>query len=249
MTKTAHEGGRLFVASIMLLTSLFVLLSFSILSPAMSPLTAIADLDDDGVPDSTDIFPADPSEWRDSDNDGVGDINDAFPNDPNETLDSDGDGIGDSLDFMDEGNGGVKISLIEFEFEGYTSSCHRDKYSPDPWFEIKVDTDCDGDFDTVFQSEVFYGEDYLECFFEADIDLRDDAESVRFSIVVYDVWDVDNNEITDFEILDYVPLDGLMAEDQTVDLPCCCTWTYCGEGDTDDPDCRLEYMISTVALD
>lgn len=242
------DGSRLLASSIVLLTSLIVLLSFSILSPAMSPLTSIADLDADGVPDSIDVFPADPSEWRDSDNDGVGDVNDAFPNDPEETLDSDGDGIGDSLDFMDEGNGGVRISLTKFEFEGYTSSCHRTKYSPDPWFEIRVDTDCDGDFDAVFQSEVFYGEDYLEFFFEAIVDMRDDADSVRFSIIVYDVWDVDNNDITDFEILDYVPIDGLMAEDQTVGLPCCCTWTYCGEGDTDDPDCRLEYMVSTVVL-
>jgi hypothetical protein len=248
LAKIQLDGGRLLVASIMLLTSLVMLLSFSILSPALSPLTSIADLDADGVPDSTDIFPADPSEWRDSDNDGVGDMNDAFPDDPNETLDSDNDGIGDFLDFMDEGNGGVKISLVKFKFEGYSSSCHRTKYSPDPWFEIRVDTDCDGDFETVFQSEVFYGEEYLECFFEADIDLRDDAKSVRFSIIAYDVWDVDCNEIVDFEILDYMPLDGLLAEDQTVDLPCCSTWTYCGEGDADDPDCTLEYMISTVTI-
>jgi hypothetical protein len=248
MVKTVLEGGRLFVASIAILTTLSILLSFSILSPAMSPLGSIADLDADGIPDNVDVFPADPSEWRDSDNDGVGDVNDAFPNDPNETLDSDSDGIGDSADFMDEGNGAVRISLTKFEFEGYTTSCHRTKYSPDPWFEIRVDADADGDFETIFQSEVFYGQDYLECFFEADVDLNDDAKSIRFSIIVYDVWDVDNNEITDFEILDYVPLDGLMAEDQTVGLPCCCTWTYCGEGDTDNPDCRLEYMVSTIAI-
>ncbi|MBU1158617.1 MAG: hypothetical protein KKE24_04685 [Candidatus Thermoplasmatota archaeon] len=248
MAKIALDGSRLLVTSGVLLTSLILLLSFSILSPAISPLTSVADLDADGVPDSLDTFPADPTEWKDSDGDGVGDTNDAFPDDPNETRDSDGDGIGDFLDFMDEGNGGVKISLIKFEFEGYTTSCHRTKYSPDPWFEIRVDTDNDGDFDAVFQSEVFYGQDYLEYFFEADIDLRDDAECVRFSIIVYDVWDVDNNEIVDFEILDYVPLDGLMAEDQIVGLPCCCTWTYCGEGDTDDPDCRLEYMVSSMAI-
>ncbi|UCE80532.1 MAG: hypothetical protein JSV94_05080 [Methanobacteriota archaeon] len=248
MVRIMADGRRLFVASIVLLTALMVLLSFSLVNPATSPLTSIADLDDDGVPDGEDVFPADPNEWSDSDKDGVGDVNDAFPDDPNETRDSDGDGIGDCLDFMDEGNGGVKISLIRFEFEGYTTNCHRTKYSPDPWFEIRVDADCDGDFETVFQSEVFYGEDCLESFFDAEIDLNDDAKSVRFSIIVYDVWDVDNNEIVDFEILDYMPLDGLMAEDQTVGLPCCCTWTYCGEGDTDDPDCTLEYMVSTIAI-
>jgi len=100
MLETSLDGCRLGVASIAILASLMMLLSFSILSPGMSPLTSIADLDADGVPDSMDIFPADPSEWRDSDNDGVGDMNDAFPDDANETRDFDGDGIGDSVKFF-----------------------------------------------------------------------------------------------------------------------------------------------------
>ena len=70
-----------------------------------------ADSDGDGVPDSNDAFPNDPSESRDNDldgigdnadndddNDGVNDADDAFPFDPNESYDSDGDGIGDNSD-------------------------------------------------------------------------------------------------------------------------------------------------------
>ena len=56
------------------------------------------DSDGDGVADSQDAFPNDPSEWADTDGDGVGDNADVFPNDAAETLDSDGDGIGDNAD-------------------------------------------------------------------------------------------------------------------------------------------------------
>ncbi|TQV87605.1 collagenase [Aliikangiella coralliicola] len=56
------------------------------------------DSDGDGVPDSEDAFPNDPTETKDSDGDGVGDNADAFPNDASETKDTDGDGIGDNSD-------------------------------------------------------------------------------------------------------------------------------------------------------
>jgi YVTN family beta-propeller protein len=40
------------------------------------------DSDGDGVPDVSDAFPFDPTEWRDTDGDGHGDNSDVFPNDP-----------------------------------------------------------------------------------------------------------------------------------------------------------------------
>lgn len=42
---------------------------------------------------------------QDADNDGVPDSSDAFPNDPTETLDTDGDGIGNNADGDDDGDG------------------------------------------------------------------------------------------------------------------------------------------------
>jgi hypothetical protein len=54
------------------------------------------DSDGDGIQDTDDAFPNDPSESKDSDDDGVGDNSDAFPNDPYETQDMDGNGIGDN---------------------------------------------------------------------------------------------------------------------------------------------------------
>jgi YVTN family beta-propeller protein len=44
------------------------------------------DSDGDGVPDASDAFPNDPTEWADSDGDGHGDNSDAFPNDPTQWL-------------------------------------------------------------------------------------------------------------------------------------------------------------------
>ncbi len=70
-----------------------------------------ADTDGDGVPDSDDAFPNDPSESKDFDGDGIGDNADAdddgdgvddnvdaFPYDKAEQVDADGDGIGDNAD-------------------------------------------------------------------------------------------------------------------------------------------------------
>mgnify|MGYP001325003065 CR=1 FL=1 len=61
------------------------------------------DSDSDGCGDNStgtngDQFPNDANECRDSDMDGVGDNSDAFPNDASETKDSDGDGVGDNSD-------------------------------------------------------------------------------------------------------------------------------------------------------
>lgn len=60
--------------------------------------TGPVDRDRDGVPDTDDAFPDDPTEWSDRDGDGVGDNTDVFPDDPTEWADSDGDGLGDNGD-------------------------------------------------------------------------------------------------------------------------------------------------------
>lgn len=242
------RSNSILAASAALLVSTMMLLSFAILDPATSPVTGMADIDGDGVPDHQDLFPTDPTEFKDSDGDGVGDGADDFPHDASETTDSDNDGTGDRADFFDGGNGGVKISITRFEFEGYASSYHRIKYCPDAWFQILVDCDCDGDFEHVFESEIYCSVERLENFFEVLVDLSEDSTSIRFSIIAYDVWDTDNNEIVDFEVLDYMPSDGLKADEQTLDLPCTCTWTYCGVGDCDTPDCSLEFAINTIAM-
>ena len=63
------------------------------------------DDDGDGVPDVSDAFPLDPTEWSDTDGDFVGDEADVFPEDAAEAFDTDGDGIGDNADTDDDGDG------------------------------------------------------------------------------------------------------------------------------------------------
>ena len=67
------------------------------------------DDDNDGVPNSWDLFPLDANETKDSDGDGVGDNADAFPNDANETADTDGDGVGDNADQCPASEEGVTV--------------------------------------------------------------------------------------------------------------------------------------------
>jgi hypothetical protein len=54
------------------------------------------DSDGDGVSDSADLWPNDPSRSLDSDGDGVNDPDDAFPNEPTQWIDNDIDGLGDN---------------------------------------------------------------------------------------------------------------------------------------------------------
>jgi parallel beta-helix repeat protein len=90
----------------------------------------IRDLDRDGVRDSNDAFPLDPTETRDTDSDGIGDNadtdwdndgvdndKDVFILDPDEWSDQDGDGIGDNADPDDNANNindVVEIPLVVF---------------------------------------------------------------------------------------------------------------------------------------
>ncbi|MDW3094990.1 MAG: Ig-like domain-containing protein [Gammaproteobacteria bacterium] len=67
------------------------------------------DSDGDGVLDTEDAFPNDPTETQDTDGDGVGDNSDVFPNDPTETQDTDGDGIGDNADETPFGDTGLEV--------------------------------------------------------------------------------------------------------------------------------------------
>lgn len=98
------------------------------------------DDDNDGAPDSQDLFPLNRNESKDTDGDGIGDnadpdddndgvpdIHDDLPLDPNETTDTDKDGIGDIADPDDDNDG-----LLDTE---------EAKIGTNP---LKADTDNDG---------------------------------------------------------------------------------------------------------
>ncbi|SMF51805.1 Thrombospondin type 3 repeat-containing protein [Alteromonadaceae bacterium Bs31] len=88
------------------------------ISTTAKPGEVDTDRDDDGVINTEDDFPNDPSETTDTDGDGVGnnadpdddndgvrDDDDAFPLDSSEKVDSDGDGTGNNADTDDDGDG------------------------------------------------------------------------------------------------------------------------------------------------
>jgi hypothetical protein len=238
----------IFITSTMVLIVTLMLLFMIMLSPSLSPVASIGDWDDDGHANSTDAFPRDASEWIDTDSDGIGDNGDAFPDDENETRDSDGDGVGDAADFLDSGDGGIRISLTSFVFKGYEDNYYRWRYVPNPWFKICVDSDGNGTYDVICPSPILNGSISLTDFFDVVVDIPEDESTITFTIIAYDVWEVSNNVVTDFEIMDYSPIEGTTSTIHTLDLPTSGNWSSSGLGDGDTPDCELAYSIETITL-
>lgn len=94
------------------------------------PNDADTDDDNDGLPDSEDAFPLDPSEWADADGDLIGDNMDA---------DDDGDGVGDDRN----GNGTPDCEELDLDGDGV------DRAKAVPWDAFPLDAkewrDTDGD--------------------------------------------------------------------------------------------------------
>jgi len=95
--------------------------------------TQPVDSDGDGVIDSLDAFPFDPTETLDSDGDGVGDNGDAFPHDATETKDTDGDGVGDNSDPTPGGD-------VDTDGDGHLDSVDAFPNDATEW----ADSDSDG---------------------------------------------------------------------------------------------------------
>ncbi len=237
------------LTSVVIVIVMLMLAFYVVLSPSLSPLASIGDWDGDGVVNSKDVYPRDPTESKDSDEDGVGDNADAFPHDRTETEDSDSDGVGDNGDFFDQGDGAVHISLDMFEFVGYDTNYVRVRYYPNPWFQIKMDLQGDGTYDETHSSEVFSYVRALDDFYNITLDIDDDVTSVRFTVIAYDVWSTSSTNVTDYEVMDYTPVDGLKSIEHTLALPFEGRWETSGDDDTDTPDCSLGYSVETVRND
>ncbi len=182
------------------------------------------DSDGDGVVDSKDAFPSDPTQWSDVDGDGWGDNSsgkkaDAFPNDPDEWHDKDGDGIGDNSDefpddhdndgvtdwddIYDDGNIGVAINITFYRDDG-----SGDEWEvPDPYFTIKValyvhnwNLYWDDYWNYSKTSEVFYDTDYMMEYpiFGIIYDLPDDQWNFIFKIEIRDDDTLSSDDKIDF---------------------------------------------------
>ncbi len=102
------------------------------------------DSDGDGVIDSQDAFPFDPTETLDSDGDGVGDNADAFPFDSTETKDTDGDGIGDNADSTPNGE-------VDSDGDGYLDDVDAFPNDATEWADS--DSDSFGDNSDAFPAD------------------------------------------------------------------------------------------------
>lgn len=221
-----------------------------------------ADSDGDGIPDTEDAFPNDPSEWQDTDGDGHGDNSDAFPNDPSEWKDSDNDGTGDNADPDDDNDGyldtedlfpykdaKVLITIKKFKVIDYVDPGDG-QYNAQIYFKIYIDDD----YKTTLPAEGYI--------WDVDVgELRtvnskytwnapDNVATHTINIRMYDSDDVFD------DILDIDGHDDSSGLSVTYNIGSQ-TWTgddtdgvTDGSDDgtqySDDDDCYLEYDIETV---
>ena len=120
------------------------------------------DSDSDGVSDSEDVFPTDPTQTTDSDDDGYGDNisgnnGDAFPNEPSQNTDTDGDGYGDNSEGF---QGDLFIDNAEqwqdSDGDGYgdnSTGLNGDKFPSEPTQWNDTDGDGYGDNPNGFQPD------------------------------------------------------------------------------------------------
>jgi gliding motility-associated-like protein len=178
------------------------------------------DDDNDGVPDTSDAFPLDPSEWSDTDGDGIGDNSDfdddndgaldAFDNCPLTAnalqLDTDGDGQGDVCD-PDNDNDGVS-DVIELECGTNpldASSIPIDTDSDGTVDCLDTDDDNDGQLDT---DEIACGSDPSQA---SSMSLDTDSDTIP------DCIDIDDDNDTYLDTNDAFPLDATEWLDTDLD--------------------------------
>ena len=163
------------------------------------------------------------------------------------SFDCDGDGAPDTGDLSNGQDAWVRISVDSYE-EGSTRLdpdwWGYPYYLGDPYFQIKIDYDCDGDYDEEKESEYFSDTFNIIDPFYGDFNIQDDFDEFKFVIFVYD--DDDDGD----ELLDYTPSPNGKAYLHTItksDLGNGKSWVYDGADDgLDEKDCKLEYSITLV---
>jgi predicted transglutaminase-like cysteine proteinase len=174
----------------------------SIFSNKSDKKKEINDRDKDGVEDSLDAFPDDPSASKDSDGDGYPDswnkgknsldsnsnlFIDEFPDDPSEWKDSDKDGIGDNKDINPNVDLSITVKITDFELNKRVDILK--------WSQIYFDFQRDN------QEKVTYdnGGDFWVCWlnhkknidFEYTFDIPDDTDQEIF-VLSFEFFDHDS---------------------------------------------------------
>lgn len=197
----------------------------------------LKDSDNDGIPDESDVFPNDPTEWDDSDNDGYGDNSDDFPFDPLEWMDSDGDGIGDNSDRYP----------YDYDNDGFPDETDINKFN-DLAIRISLEkfmvTD---EVDLVFQNADIYFEIYINERLEARIDNNGKTWNSRvgeiYEIKDWVIFNIDDDQrytkirivMWDFDYLlknDIIDINGIDDTNELTIIFDAATGTWTGD-DTD----------------
>ena len=195
-------------------------------APGGGGSSPVIDTDGDGVDDSVDVFPLDPSEWIDTDGDGTG--NNSDPDDDNDgfedsieifagtdplnvisfPIDTDSDGIIDILDPDDDNDGFVD----ELEDEVGTDNLDNNSYPLDTDGDLIIDYfDEDDDNDGLSDLlEIECGSDPLDKFnvaLDTDsdripncVDIDDDNDTYSDELEIY--YNTDPLNINEYPNLD-----------------------------------------------
>jgi len=113
----------LLIVLILLIATFCVFVSLNTNNPDDSK---VVDSDNDGVPDTNDDLPLDPSEQNDSDSDGVGNNIDKFPLDPAASVDTDDDGYPDRWNPGKNQSDSTSIPPLEIDEFPYDPDAHKD---------------------------------------------------------------------------------------------------------------------------
>ena len=211
------------------------------------PDTNLADRDNDGYPDVTDVFPDDPSEWSDSDGDGIGDNADPLLND------LDNDGIPDAVDLFKDRDVGVLVSLNSAKVLDRVDTTIFGNPAQ-VYFTLSIDGAYKGRIDNAgFVWEVSVGNK-----FTVNDGYRNNVnDGQRFTNISISMWDEDS--ISSDDLID---LNGISQSGRSLDITYDMvggTWTGTdttgvadgsldGTQSTDDDDGALWYSVSTVTM-
>jgi hypothetical protein len=215
--------------------------------PGTVPNTTLPDRDNDGHPDSVDLFPDDPSEWSDGDGDGIGDNADPLFDD------QDNDGSPDASDLFKDRDVGILISLNFAEvFDRVDTSPFRN--SAQVYFTLSIDGVYKGRIDNAgYVWEVNVGSK-----FSVDDSYRSNVnDTQRFTNISISMWDEDSVSSDDS-----IDIDGHSQSDRSLDITYdLLTGKWTGDDSTgvadgsldgtqssDDDDGALWYSVTTVTM-
>jgi hypothetical protein len=210
-----------------------------------TPDTSLPDRDNDGHPDSTDLFPDDPSEWSDGDGDGIGDNADPLFDD------LDNDGFPDTTDLFKDRDVGILVSLYSAKVLDRVDTLSN---AAQVYFTLSIDGAYKGRIDN---AGYVWDADVGSKFTVNDSYRNNVNDTQRFSNISISMWDEDfisSDDVIDIDghsqsarSLDimYDLLTGNWTGDDTTGIA---DGSLDGTQSSDDDDGTLWYGITTVTM-